>query len=100
MLASSPLVSSLIPSPAVIKQINHESANDEENIEWAGTLSSTSNHYRRGTEPFAKIMSNMDKAALERAAAFKRRSAALERWKQITRFECWFNLLKRVGCGT
>ena len=52
----------------------------------AGTLSSTSQPFSsRGTEPFAKIMSNMDKAKLLERAAACLRDASAEHWNAGSR---------------
>jgi serine/threonine-protein kinase ULK/ATG1 len=87
MLASSPLASSPILSPS---QLLSKSTTNQQMMRkisnGAGTLSSTSQPFSsRGTEPFAKIMSNMDKAKLLERAAACLRDASAEHWNAGSR---------------
>jgi len=88
MLASSPLASSPILSPS---QLLSKSTTNQQMMKklsgGAGTLSSSAAQSlsSRGTEPFAKIRTNMDKAKLLERAAACLRDASAEHWNAGSR---------------
>ena len=88
MLASSPLASSPVLSPS---QLLSKSTTNQQMMRklssGAGTMSSSSTQSfsSRGTEPFARITSNMDKAKLLERAAACLRDASAEHWNAGSR---------------